>query len=60
MATNRGGTHYYAYEDASGLVTNLNGAWSGALEAIKESKLTGHTPTQVTWKVDGDYPALDF
>ena len=54
------GTHYQADEDASDLVSNLNGAWSGALDAIKDSKLTGYTPTQVTWKVDGDYPALDL
>ena len=54
------GTHYQAAEDAAGLVSNLNGAWNSALDAIKDSKLTGYTPTQITWKVDGDYPALDF
>ena len=54
------GTHYQASEDVSGLVSNLNGAWSGAINAVSGSVPSGYTPSQVTWKVDGDYPALNF
>ena len=54
------GTHYQATENVSGLVSNLNGAWSSATSAVSGSVPSGYSPSQVTWKVDGDYPALDF
>ena len=54
------GTHYEATEDVSGLVSNLNGAWSSATSAVSGSVPSGYSPSQVSWKVDGDYPALNF
>ena len=54
------GTHYQAAEDVAGLVSKLNGAWSSATSAVSGSVPSDYTPAQVTWKADGDYPALDF